>query len=298
VSETEWIKRYIAPLVTSEGADGLRDDVAILSTDGVVIVSMDTLIEGVHFLENDPMETVGRKLVRVNVSDILAKGAAPYEALLSIAWPRGWVEAEFAALIRGIARDFEAFGISLIGGDTVGTEGPLSLTMTLTGQCFGDGPVRRASGSVGDWLWVSGEIGWGHMGLEAAVGGGDAAAVKRYRVPVIGNNDLAKIIAVKASASMDISDGLLIDVLRLSQASGCGAEIDLDRVPLAQPSDGLDVVLEQCTGGDDYAVLVAAPQGAAMPGFTRIGVLTDKTGLSLRHKGKNVNVPVTLGFEH
>ncbi len=298
MSEKEWIKRYIAPLVTSEGAVGLRDDVAILSTGGVLIVSMDTLVEGVHFLEDDPLETVGRKLVRVNVSDILAKGAAPYEALLSIVWPRGWVEAEFAALIRGISRDFETFGVSLIGGDTVGTEGALSLSLTLTGQCYGDAPVRRAGGSVGDWLWVSGDIGWGHVGLEAALGGGDPAAVKRYRVPAIGNNDVARIVSRNASASMDISDGLLLDTLRLSDASGCGAAINLDKVPLAQSGDGLEVVLEQCTGGDDYVVLVAVPPGAGMPGFTRIGELVEGAGLSLRYKGDNVNVPVTLGFEH
>lgn len=298
MAETEWIKRYIVPLVTAAGADGLRDDVAILSSDGVIIANVDTLIEGIHFLERDPIETVGQKLVRVNVSDILAKGAQPLEALLSIAWPRGWVESDFASLVRGIGRDLKHFGISLIGGDTVGTEGPLTLSLTLTGRCFGDTPVRRAGGAVGDQLWVTGEIGWGHVGLEAALSGNDRAAAKRFRVPQVADIEVAKQISLHASASMDVSDGLLIDVTRIGEASDCGVAIQLDSIPLAFPSDALETVMEQCTGGDDYQALVCVPAGVDMPGFTRIGELVGKPGLQLTHKGVAVNPPVTLGFEH
>lgn len=298
MAETHWIQKYIVPLVTAAGADGLRDDVAILSTDGTIIANVDTLIEGVHFRENDPLTTVGRKLVRVNVSDILAKGAAPLEALLSIAWPRGWVEADFADLIAGIARDLDVFNIALVGGDTVGTEGPLSLSMTLTGRCIADRPVRRGGGSPGDALWVSGEIGWGHIGLEAAISKGDAATIKAYRVPQIGNLETARTVAEYASASMDVSDGLLIDALRLGEASGCGTYIDLEQVKLAAPTDDLDDILTQCTSGDDYKVVLAAPEGVAVPDFIKIGVLTASPGLTLSCRGQNVNPPVTLGFEH
>ena len=298
MSETEWIKRHIVPLVTAKGADGLRDDVAVLSGDGVMIASMDTLIEGVHFLKSDPVMMVGRKLVRVNVSDILAKGALPHEALLSIAWPRGWVEDDFAALMRGIGLDLNGFGISLIGGDTVGTEGPLSLTMTLTGRCLGAGPVRRGGGKAGDQLWISGEIGWGRLGLEAALSGGDVTVAKKYRVPEIGDLAAASVVCDLATASIDVSDGLLIDALRLGEASGCGAVIVLDAVPLARASDDIESVLEQCTGGDDYKILLAASAGVAVPEFTRIGELVSQPGLSLRYKGERVNAPVTLGFEH
>lgn len=298
MAESEWIKRYIVPLVSAGGADGLRDDVAILNTDGVIIANVDTVVEGIHFLERDPLETVGQKLVRVNVSDILAKGAVPLEALLSIAWPRGWVEADFASLIRGVASDLKAFDIDLVGGDTVGTEGPLSLSMTLTGRCLNDSPVRRSSGSTGDWLWVSGEVGWGHIGLAAALANGGDERASRYRVPEIGTVATAQMVADRASASMDISDGLLIDALRLSQACGCGVEIELDKVPLAEPSEAIDTIIEQCTGGDDYQVLIAAPAGEQVPGFTQIGKLVEKSGLALGHKGLLVNPPVTLGFEH
>ncbi len=115
MQETDWIKRYIAPLVTAAGADGLRDDVALLATDGPTIATMDTLVEGVHFLPKDPDDTVGQKLIRVNVSDVFAKGAVPGAALLSIAWPRGRSEARFASLLQGMARDLETFGVALMG---------------------------------------------------------------------------------------------------------------------------------------------------------------------------------------
>lgn len=298
MAETEWIKRYIVPLVTAEGADGLRDDVAILSSDGTIIANVDMLIEGIHFLERDPIDTVGQKLVRVNVSDIVAKGAEPLEALLSIAWPRGWVEADFADLIAGIARDFEYFGISLVGGDTVGTEGPLSLSLTLTGRCLGPRPVRRGGARAGQGLFVSGEIGWGHLGLEAALSGDNPAVAERYRVPQIGGVELARAIAEHASASMDVSDGLLIDVTRIGESSDCGVHVELEEIPLAQPSGDLDIIMDQCTGGDDYLALIAADSQLDLPGFTKIGTLTAEHGLRLTYKGQDVNPPVTLGFEH
>lgn len=298
MAETEWIKRYIVPLVTAEGADGLRDDVAVLSSDGTIIANVDMLIEGIHFLERDPIDTVGQKLVRVNVSDILAKGAEPLEALLSIAWPRGWVEADFADMISGIARDFDHFGISLVGGDTVGTEGPLSLSLTLTGRCLGKRPIRRGGAAIGQGLFVSGEIGWGHVGLEAALSGGNPAVAHRYRVPQVGDVSLAHQVAEHASASMDVSDGLLIDVTRIAEASDCGAQIELEAIPLAHPSNNLDIIMDQCTGGDDYLALIAADSQLELPGFTKIGRLIEQPGLHLSHKGQAVNPPVTLGFEH
>ncbi len=286
------------PLVTAPGADGLRDDVALLSGDGVMIATMDTLIEGVHFLPSDPLETVGQKLVRVNISDVIAKGAAPCEALLSVAWPRGCGEAEFAALMRGLGRDLAVFGVSLIGGDTVAIDGPLALTMTLTGRCMAAGPVRRSGAKAGDILWVSGPIGWGYIGLQAASGRGDTAVAKKYQVPEIGDLDTARQVSALATASIDVSDALLIDALRLAQASGCGAQIALDKVPLAHPGTDMESVLKQCTGGDDYMVLLAAAPGIDVPGFTLIGRLQPQPGLALTNKGQPVNLPVTLGFEH
>ena len=298
MNESDWIKTHIAPLVDAEGAVGLTDDVALLTAPGPTIVTMDTLVEGTHFLSTDPADTVGQKLIRVNVSDIFAKGALPAQALLSVAWPKQRSEQLFANLMAGISRDLNSFKASLIGGDLVGTDGPLTLTLTLAGTCLADGPVRRSGGQVGQAIYVSGEIGWGGIGLADARAGRASAAAERYRMPDIGSATSAKRVAEVASASMDISDGLLIDASRLAEASGCGVRLDLDLVPLARPTDEVDQILEQCTAGDDYKILMAADSDVAIPGFTKIGVLTESKGLQLAYCESDVNTPSTLGFEH
>lgn len=298
MDETAWIRRYIAPLVTAVGADELRDDVALLTALGPTIATMDTLVEGIHFLPSDPISTVGQKLIRVNVSDIHAKAAEPLEALLSIAWPQGRPEQAFSELLSGIARDLDEFSVSLIGGDLVQHSGPLTLTLTMTGRCIAKSPIRRSGGRIGDVLYVNGEIGWGHIGLEAARTGGDEQIAQRYRIPRISPSFSAQAVADVASASMDVSDGLLIDALRLADASKCGARIDLDRVPLAVPTEEIPEILAQCTGGDDYRILISAVPNLEIPGFCAIGELIESPGLTLRHRGQQINAPSTLGFEH
>jgi thiamine-monophosphate kinase len=296
--ESDWIKSYIAPLVDAPGAHGLRDDVAMLSANGPTIATIDTLVEHVHFLPDDPLDTVGQKLIRVNVSDTHAKGALPAEALLSVAWPRDKSEPLFASLMAGIGRDLKAFGISLIGGDLVGTDGPLTLTLTLTGSCLAENPIRRTGGQAGQALLVEGEIGWGGLGLSAAKSQGDPQIVERYRVPRVSDGEIAKTVAKIASASMDVSDGLLIDAARLADASGCGVKLDLESVPLAQPTAQVDDIIAQCTSGDDYRVLIATDPEISISGFTKIGELTESIGLKLAYNASDVNLPSTLGFEH
>ncbi|MCR9269350.1 MAG: thiamine-phosphate kinase [Hyphomonadaceae bacterium] len=296
--ETDWIQRFIVPLVKARGADRLRDDVALLSADGPIIVTMDTLVEGVHFLASDPLNTVGQKLVRVNLSDILAKGAEPVEALLSISWPRGRSETEFGALMAGLERDLDDFGIALIGGDLVSIDGPLTLTLTLTGRCLMAGPVRRSGGRAGQALLINGKIGWGQIGLQAAKSDPASEAAMRYRVPKISSIFAAQVVADFARASMDVSDGLLIDAARLAEASKCGVTIALEQVPLAAETDDLAEILVQCTAGDDYRILISAEPDQNVPGFTKIGQLTESQGLQLAYNGNSVNPPSTLGFEH
>lgn len=137
--EIDWIRRYIAPLVDDEEADRLKDDAAMLTLNGTFALSTDMLVEGQHFLAGDPLETVGRKLVRVTVSDLIAKGALPSRAMVSIAWPKNRGEADFAALISGLGADLAYFGMALVGGDTVSTDGPLCLKSCRIGAC-GRGP--------------------------------------------------------------------------------------------------------------------------------------------------------------
>ena len=226
MTEIDWIETYIAPLVHAPGAEGLRDDVALLSSSGSTIATMDTLVEGVHFLGTDPLDTVGQKLIRVNVSDVVAKGALPSEALLSIAWPKGRGEEDFKSLMAGLQRDLETFEIALIGGDLVATDGTLTLTIAMTGACIENCLVRRSGGKPGQALWISGEIGWGGIGLEAAESGRDANAANRYRIPQILGLEVAEIVAKYAAASMDVSDGLFLDASRLAEASQCGLKLD------------------------------------------------------------------------
>ena len=298
MQESTWIKRYIVPLVDAPGADGLRDDVATLSTPGLMIATMDTLVEGVHFLTADPLDTVGQKLVRVTVSDIYAKGGKPVEALLSIAWPRTRSEVEFAAFISGVQRDMAVFDIALIGGDLVATDGPLTLSLALTGQCFGAGPVRRSGGEAGHSGWVNGEIGWGGQGLIAAKTQPESDIAQRYRVPEISTENDARAVAERASASMDVSDGLLIDASRLADASGCGIELEFSQLPLAKPTEKIEEIIDQSTSGDDYRTLICTDDPRPVSGFAKIGKLTQTPGIRLFHQGQAVNLPSTLGFEH
>lgn len=298
MDESVWIKRHIAPLVYATGADELRDDVALLTALGPTIATMDTLVEHTHFLASDPIATIGQKLIRVNASDIHAKGAEPLEALLSIAWPSERSEAEFAGLMGGIAADLEEFAVALIGGDLVTTKGPLTLTLTLTGRCISKTPVRRGGGRAGDVLYINGEIGWGGLGLAAARRNEFSETALRYQVPRISPLFVAQTVADIATASMDVSDGLLLDALRMADASHCGVALNLEAVPLAAPTAELAQILAQCTAGDDYRILMAAAPDLEIPGFAAIGKLTESAGLQLRFQGQQVNAPSTLGFEH
>jgi len=298
VQENAWLQHYIRPLIKAEGADELRDDVALLTAPPPAIITMDTLIEGRHFLPTDPLFTVGQKLIRVNVSDIHAKGALPHEALLSIAWPAASEASGFQQLMAGMDRDMRQYGIDLIGGDLVSTDGPLTLTLTLTGRCLGQGPVRRRTGQAGHGLYVSGEIGWGLLGLEAARSDKDLAEARYYQVPQISTAEAAALVARQASASLDVSDGLLLDASRLADASGCGYHIDLAHIPFAQGRTERKLCLDLCTAGDDYCILMAAPPDRTYQGFVQIGCLTEQMGGRLSDSGQAVALPERLGFQH
>lgn len=309
MSEFEWIRKYFAPLATSEGAAGLEDDVAALSElDGPLAITIDTLVEGVHFLSSDPIDTVARKLVRVNVSDLLAKGARPSEALLSIAWPRGRAETDMAQFAAALGDELSIQGATLVGGDTVATDGPLVLTLTFTGVCAGDGPVRRSDAGPGDEVWVSGLIGAGGLGLAAAKSGHADQWLDHYRVPEIPPLAAADMVAEFASASMDVSDGLLADAARLAAASGLQLHIDFDRVPFAEHGGDLQQAVTMASAGDDYQILFTADPAirpeltafAADEGLelTLIGTVSEGAGLSVTYQSGLVNLPETLGFEH
>lgn len=269
MDEFDLIRRYFAPLASSPGADQLRDDVAEIAPG--LIATKDAIVEGVHFLPDDPLETVAQKLVRVNVSDIVAKGGKPDAALLALVWPKGRPHAELADFVRGLGKDLARWGAHLVGGDTTSTNGPLTLTLTLLARVGARGPVRRSGAKAGDDVWVTGTIGDGWLGLQAALGAfGPLIAearnqlVSRYRVPDPPRLPFADLVAAHATASIDVSDGLVADAEHVASASGVQLTLWSDKVPLSTAAahyvqNGKADLRALLTGGDDYQTLFTAP---------------------------------------
>lgn len=271
--EDDLIARYFRPLATAPGALGLIDDAAVLeSSADDLVVTTDAVVEGVHFLPDDPPDAVARKALRVNLSDLAAKGATPAGFVLTLAL-REAGEAWLAPFARALGEDAIAFDCPLLGGDTVSTPGPAMISVTAFGRVPAGRMVRRAGARVGDRIAVTGTIGDAALGLLVLKGGiaheaCDAPSrdflIGRYRVPQP-RNTLAAAIRDHASAAMDVSDGLAGDLAKLCAASGVSAEIDMAAVPLSQsaraalgagPADMETVV----SGGDDYEVLCAIPE--------------------------------------
>ncbi len=306
MSEFDWIARYFSPLATSKGAAGLLDDVAELSIgSGRLVVTCDALIESVHFLADDPIDTVARKLVRVNVSDILAKGALPAEALLSLGWPAGRPEAELAKFAEALGDDLGKWGATLIGGDTVRAPQGLMVSLTMTGRCGARGPIRRSGAGLGDDVWVTGQIGAGGLGLDAARRGGRSDLARRYRVPEPPGLEIARLIATHATASIDVSDGLLADGRKIASASDVQMALALDDTPFVQAQATLAGALKLATAGDDYQTLFTAKPASrddlvASTGvsLTRIGRMLEGQGVSATWRGDPIDLPKSLGFVH
>ena len=267
--EFETIAKLFAPLATHPGARGLADDAAVL---GNLVLTTDAIVEGVHFLPDDPIETVAKKALRVNLSDIAAKGAKPVGVLVALMWPHRRNGAEIAAFARGLGEDLRAFGAPLLGGDTTSTPGPLAVSVTVIGEALGRVPAR-ADARVGEDVWVTGTIGDGMLGLQH-LGGSianelseeDAAyLIGRYRTPAP-RLTFASAIATHASASMDVSDGLAQDAAKIAAASGLAIDLDLAAVPLSAPARGWvaegGAIEALMAGGDDYELLFTAPPEA------------------------------------
>jgi thiamine-monophosphate kinase len=259
----------------------LSDDAALLTPPPgrELVLSADAMVAGVHFLPDDPPDLIGRKLLRVNLSDLAAKGATPLGYLMTVSAPRATPDAWFAGFVDGLAADQAEFAITLLGGDTTSTPGPLSLSLTIIGHVAPGTMVRRTGAQPGDGVWVTGTIGDGALGLAVAQGrlaDPTGHLLGRYRLPRprVGLN-----IAGIASAAMDVSDGLVQDLGHLCRAGGLGATIAAALVPLSAPARaaGPDWLAACLTGGDDYEVLLAVPPareaalaGADVP-LTRIG---------------------------
>jgi thiamine-monophosphate kinase len=306
MNEADLIER-LRRIATHPAARQLRDDAAVL--DGLVL-TQDSLAEGVHFRSSDPPASVGWKLVAVNLSDLAAKGAEPVAVLLSFSisendWDSG--------VIDGIAAACESYDVALIGGDTIALppDAPRVYGLTAIGRA-GENVPSRSGGKAGDRLWVAGTIGDSAAGLAQLIDDpaatGSLVDIYRRPVPLL---EMGRALAPHATAMMDISDGLLIDLSRLCSASGCGAEVDLDSLPLstafaAERGQNRAARLFAATGGDDYALLAAFPADLdpvslslpRAPTLACIGRLVAGRGFMLHDRTGDVPLPERLGYEH
>lgn len=289
--EFQVIADLFAPLSQGyPGAMGLTDDVALLAADGdyETAVTVDAMVAGVHFLPDDPADLVARKLIRVNLSDLAAKGARPFAVMLAAAFPVGVDLDWLRRFAKGLADDVAEFGVALIGGDTVATPGPLTLSLTALGKVERGRAVLRSGAQAGDVVWVSGSIGDGALGLRAARGGWNDLAAEhleflagRYRLPQP-RVALGAGLPGLAHAGMDVSDGLVQDLGHLCRASALAAEIDATAVPLspaARAALAVDhsLLATILAGGDDYELLFTAPASAR----PEIEALGRRTGVAV-----------------
>ncbi len=300
-------------LASHPAARDLADDAAVLEIGGTTLVlTHDMIVEGVHFLSSDLPEDVAWKLVAVNLSDLAAKGAKPVGLLMGYTLGEAEWNRRFA---RGFAEAAGAFGVPLLGGDTVSVlpGDRRSFGLTAIGSAAGMVP-SRAGAKPGDALWISGTIGDAGAGLRVALGEieGAQALVTGYRRPAP-RLALGQALAPLVSAMMDVSDGLLIDAARMAEASQCAFSIELGAVPLsgdyvAACGDTQRARIDAAIAGDDYELLFTLPaeggeaieQMAAVIGLrlTRIGTIEAGDGIRLFDGGREVALPASLGWQH
>jgi thiamine-monophosphate kinase len=321
LGEFDRIARFLKPLAKGlEGALALADDAGLIRLPGApsLVATTDAMVEGVHYLPDADPFRLARKLLRVNLSDLAAMGAAPLAYLLTTALPAriadDWLE-RFAA---GLARDQARYGIALLGGDSVSTEGPVVLSVTALGRAEGDRVLRRSGARPGDAIFVTGTLGDGALGLKAARGelaglaeAHIAALAARYHLPTP-RVALGRRLVGLASAAIDVSDGLPGDLGHICRASGVAARVQAASVPLsdaARAAVAHDPALLQTAlaGGDDYELLFTLPPDrraalAELAGdldlqVTEIGVIGEGEGLAvLDAEGRAV--PGLKGWSH
>lgn len=275
-SEDDLIARYFAPLAGPAGL-GLNDDVALLAPPAgcELVLTTDALVAGVHFFAHDPADAIARKALRVNLSDLAAKGAEPIGFLLDLALPGDWTAPWLEAFATGLGEDAAHYRCPLLGGDTVKTPGPLTLAITALGAVEPGRMAARAGVRPGDRLYVSGTIGDAALGLRLRLGRGpsiDEASrrhlLERYLLP-LPRLALAPAMQRYAHGGMDVSDGFVGDLTKMLRVSGVTAHVELARLPLsdaAQAAIAADPALFEiaATGGDDYELLAAvAPETSA-----------------------------------
>jgi thiamine-monophosphate kinase len=275
-AEERLIARYFRPLAIAPGAFALGDDAAAVTPPAGcdLVLTTDGVIAGVHFLPDDAPGHIARKVLRMNLSDLAAKGAKPIGFLLSIALPARTEESWIAAFAAGLGEDAKHYDCPLYGGDTDHTPGPLSISITALGAVPSGAMVRRSTAKADDVVVVSGTIGDAALGLLLR---GELSLAERWQLSAASwnhlrqryllpqpRNALAEAVLRHASAAMDVSDGLAGDLDKLCRASGVAGEIDVESVPLSDAARSalaadpklIETVL---TGGDDYEIVLTVP---------------------------------------
>ena len=298
LTENEFIETYLKPLCRSEGSLSLSDDAAILepSEGQDLILSKDMLIAGHHFFETDRPEDIAYKALAVNLSDIAAKGATPIAVMLGIAFPKAPEPNWAKAFCIGLNETMENYDLQIIGGDTTGTKGPLVISVTIIGQIASGKMVKRSGAKSGDYIIVSGTLGDAALGYQLHKLKNEEKCfelsesekkelIQRYLKPTP-RCELAALLKEHASSAMDISDGLVADLEKLTSASNIGANINIDDLPLSGPArkvlEGRLELKNQSIGwGDDYEILATiSPENSDefRMAAERLGIKVTKIG--------------------
>jgi thiamine-monophosphate kinase len=319
-AEDRLIADLFAPLATHPGALKLSDDAAFLTpapgTD--VVLTTDAVVGGVHFFPDDDARDVARKALRVNLSDLAAKGAAPLGFLVSLAVAKDTGADWLKRFALGLREDAEAYKCPLFGGDTVRTPGPVTVSVTMAGSVPAGSMVRRAGAKPGHRVFVTGTIGDAALGLVLRKGAAWTLTAAqrdhllgRYLLPQP-RNALAEAVRAYASAAMDVSDGLAGDLAKLCRVSGVAAAIDVAAVPLseaARTAIAADPAMRETalTGGDDFEVLCTVPEPvagafraaaqAARVAVSDIGVIEAGEGARFMEAGRELTFK-RLSFSH
>jgi thiamine-monophosphate kinase len=322
--EFDLIARYFKPLAANmPGAVGLDDDVCTFAPapGDELVFTADALVAGIHFLPHDPADLVARKMLRVNLSDLAAKGARPIGYLMATAFSPDVDEAWVASFCEGLAADQAEFGIGLMGGDTVATPGPLTLSLTAIGTVPAGRAPRRSGAKAGDVVLVSGSIGDGALGLKVLRNeflGLDETSRRflsnRYHLPQP-RVDLGRALMLSGlvHAMMDVSDGIVADLAHIAEASHLAATLRANAVPVSEPAaailaDDMSWLPLVLTGGDDYELLLtAAPDSVPdllgiaaeldMP-LTVVGEIAAGEGVTVVDRDGAVLELASQGFRH
>lgn len=297
------IARLFRPLTRgAPGAFELKDDAAVIpSRPGFdLVVTNDAVVEGVHVPKGEAPDLIARKLVRVNLSDLAAKGAEPAGCLLAVAWPRAYRLKDRERFVLGLAADLETYALPLLGGDTVAMpDGPLTASLTAFGWVPEGRMLRRGGARPGDLVLVSGAIGDATLGLAAVQGeieDPDGSLTYRYRLPEP-RLDVRAALRRTATATADISDGLIADARHIAEASEVAITLDLEQMPLSRAAatwlegqpDTTAALLRLASGGDDYEIVCTVPPGVRKPaGFTVVGRVSEGAGVEVRALGRTL----------